>query len=56
MAKSKTSSYTLTLSLKTEKWQEDILNNNFEKYRKVYNSLVNLTQKLVFQNVIRTLV
>lgn len=41
MAKSKTSSYTLTLSLKTEKWQEDILNNNFEKYRKVYNCCLN---------------
>ena len=41
MAKFKTSSYTLTLSLKTEKWQEDILNNSFEKYRKVYNCCLN---------------
>lgn len=38
MAKSKTASYVLTLQLKTEKFQEDILNNRFEKCRKIYNS------------------
>lgn len=32
------SNYILTLPLKTEKYQEDIVNNTFEKYRKVYNS------------------
>lgn len=38
MGKSKTSSYTLTLQLKTEKWQDDILNKRFDKCRKIYNS------------------
>ena len=33
LAKSKTASYTLTLELKTEKFQEDILNKRFEKCR-----------------------
>lgn len=32
------SNYILTLPLKTEKFQEDIICNTFEKYRKVYNS------------------
>ena len=31
--------------LKTEKYQEDILNKRFEIGRKIYNSLVNVTQK-----------
>ncbi|MBQ3513021.1 MAG: transposase [Lachnospiraceae bacterium] len=31
--------------LKTEKFQEDILNKRFEIGRKIYNSLVNVTQK-----------
>ena len=31
--------------LKTEKYQEDILNERFEIGRKIYNSLVNVTQK-----------
>ena len=31
--------------LKTEKYQEDILNRRFEIGRKIYNSLVNVTQK-----------
>ncbi len=38
MGKSKTSSYTLTLKLDTEKYQEDILKKRFEKCRKIYNS------------------
>lgn len=40
MAKSKTSSYILTLQLKTEKFQEDIINKRFEKCRKIYNSCI----------------
>lgn len=31
--------------LKTEKYQEDILDKRFEIGRKIYNSLVNVTQK-----------
>ncbi|WP_231247361.1 helix-turn-helix domain-containing protein [Clostridium botulinum] len=38
MAKSKTSSYILTLKLKTEKYQEDILNKRLEISRNIYNS------------------
>lgn len=38
MGKSSTPSYTLTLQLKTEKYQEDILQKRFEKCRKIYNS------------------
>ena len=38
MAKSKTASYVLTLQLKTEKFQEDILDDRLEKCRKIYNS------------------
>ena len=34
------SNFVLTLPLKTEKFQEDILNKNFEKYRKIYNSCI----------------
>ena len=40
MAKSKTSSYILTLPLNTEKYQEDELNKRFEKCRKIYNSCI----------------
>ena len=39
MAK-KTPSYVLTLSLKTEKFQEDILNTNFESCRNIYNAIL----------------
>jgi hypothetical protein len=38
LAKSKTASYVLTLQLKTEKFQEDILDDRLEKCRKIYNS------------------
>ena len=31
--------------LKTEKYQEDLLNKRFEIGRHIYNSLVNITQK-----------
>lgn len=33
-----TPSYVLTLPLKTEKWQEDVLSKRFEIGRKLYNS------------------
>jgi len=32
------SNYVLTLQVRTEKFQEDILNKKFEEYRKIYNS------------------
>jgi len=35
------SNFVLTLPLKTEKFQEDILDKNFEKCRKIYNSCIN---------------
>jgi hypothetical protein len=38
LAKLKTESYILTLQLKTEKFQEDIIEKRFEKCRKIYNS------------------
>lgn len=34
------SNFVLTLPLKTEKFQEDILDKNFEKCRKIYNSCI----------------
>jgi hypothetical protein len=34
------SNYILTLPLKTEKFQEDILNKNFEKCRRIYNACI----------------
>ena len=37
--------FTVQFPLKTEKYQEDILNKRFEIGRKIYNSLVNVTQK-----------
>lgn len=40
LAKAKTSSFILTLSLKTEKWQEDLIDKEFEKYRKEYNNCI----------------
>lgn len=33
--------------LKTEKYQEDILNKRFEIGRQIYNSLVNVTQNVI---------
>ena len=38
---------------KTEKYQEDILNKRFEIGRKIYNSLVNVTQKR-YKEMIKT--
>jgi len=37
--------FIIQFSLKTEMYQEDILNKRFEISRKMYNSLVNITQK-----------
>ena len=39
--------------LKTEKYQEDILNKRFEIGRQFYNSLVNITQKR-YKEMIKT--
>ena len=39
--------------LKTEKYQEDILNKRFDIGRKIYNSLVNVTQKR-YKEMIKT--
>ena len=38
-------SFIVEFPLKTEKYQEDILNKSFETGRRIYNSLVNVTQK-----------
>nr|DAJ48171.1 MAG TPA: endonuclease [Caudoviricetes sp.] len=37
--------FTVQFPLKTERYQEDILNKRFEIGRQIYNSLVNVTQK-----------
>lgn len=39
------SNYIVQFPLKTEKWQEDILEKRFEIGRQIYNTLVNVTQK-----------
>lgn len=45
--------FTIQFSLKTEKYQEDILNKRFEIGRQIYNSLVNVTQKR-YKEMIKT--
>ena len=45
--------FTVQFSLKTEKYQEDILNKRFEIGRQIYNSLVNVTQKR-YKEMIKT--
>lgn len=45
--------FIVQFSLKTEIYQEDILNKRFEIGRKIYNSLVNITQKR-YKEMIRT--
>lgn len=45
MAKSKSNTYVLTLKLETETYQEDIIDKRLEIARKIYNSLVTVTQK-----------
>ena len=39
--------------LRTEKYQEDILNKRFEIGRQIYNSLINITQKR-YKEMIKT--
>jgi len=39
------SNFVLTLPLKTEKFQEDVLDKNFEKCRKIYNSCISELHK-----------
>ncbi|MGF0144798.1 RNA-guided endonuclease TnpB family protein, partial [Sharpea azabuensis] len=46
-------SFIVEFPLKTEKYQEDILNKRFETGRKIYNSLVNVTQKR-YKEMIKT--
>lgn len=45
LAKSKTPSYILTLRLKTEKHQEDIINKRLEIGRQLYNSVLGIALK-----------
>lgn len=45
--------FTVQLPLKTEKYQEDILDKRFEIGRQIYNSLVNITQKR-YKEMIKT--
>lgn len=45
--------FIIQFSLKTERYQEDILNKRFEIGRKIYNSLVNITQKC-YREMIKT--
>ena len=45
--------FIVEFSLKTETYQEDILNKRFEIGRKIYNSLVNVTQKR-YKEMIKT--
>lgn len=44
---------TVQFPLKTEKYQEDILDKRFEIGRQIYNSLVNITQKR-YREMIKT--
>lgn len=39
------SNFCITFALETELYQEDILSKRFEIGRKIYNALVNVTQK-----------
>lgn len=45
--------FTVEFPLKVERYQEDILNKRFEIGRKIYNSLVNVTQKR-YKEMIKT--
>ena len=45
--------FIVQFSLKTEMYQEDMLNKRFEIGRKIYNSLVNVTQKR-YKEMIKT--
>ena len=48
MSKDKTSSFVLTLPIKTETWQEHILDKKFEVCRKIYNAI--LSQAVIRYN------
>ena len=45
--------FVVQFPLKTEKYQEDMLDKRFEIGRKIYNSLVNVTQKR-YKEMIKT--
>lgn len=45
--------FVVQFHLKTEQFQEDILNKRFEIGRQIYNSLVNITQKR-YKEMIKT--
>ena len=45
--------FTVEFPLRTEKYQEDILNKRFEIGRQIYNSLFNVTQKR-YKEMIKT--
>lgn len=45
--------FTIQFHLRTEKYQEDILNKRFEIGRQIYNSLLNITQKR-YKEMIKT--
>lgn len=45
--------FVVQFPLKTEKYQEDILDKRFEIGRQIYNSLVNITQKR-YKEMIKT--
>ena len=45
--------FTVQFPLKTEKYQEDMLDKRFEIGRKIYNSLINITQKR-YKEMIKT--
>ena len=47
------SNFCITFPLKTEKYQEDTLNKRFEIGRKIYNSLIDVTQKR-YKEIIKT--
>ena len=47
------SNFIVQFPLKTEKYQEDILDKRFEIGRKIYNSLVSVTQKR-YKEMIKT--
>ena len=47
------SNFIVQFPLKTEMYQEDILNKRFEIGRKIYNSLVTVTQKR-YKEMIKT--
>mgnify|MGYP001225557414 FL=1 len=47
------SNFIVQFSLNTELYQEDLLNKRFEIGRKIYNSLVNITQKR-YKEMIKT--